>query len=105
MVIADYVPVMTKRIQKEFDPLRIILFGSVARGEIGPDSDIDLLVVFPEVENKRQTCIAIRRSLSDLPVPKNIFVTTPSEIEERGHLVGDILKSALAEGTVVYDRS
>lgn len=38
---------MVLQIVKRFDPERIILFGSAARGEAGPDSDVDLLVVMP----------------------------------------------------------
>ena len=105
MVISDYLPIMTERIRKDFDPVRIILFGSTVRGETDSDSDIDLLVVLPKVENKRRASVAIRRALSDLPVSKDIFVTTPDEIQKRGNLVGDILKAALSEGTVIYERS
>jgi len=105
MVIPDYIPIMTERIRKEFDPIRIILFGSTAQGETDFDSDIDLLVVLPFVENKRRASVAIRRTLTDLPVSKDIFVTTPEEIRKRGKLVGDILRTALSEGTVVYERS
>jgi predicted nucleotidyltransferase len=105
MVISDYLPIMTERIRKDFNPVRIILFGSAARGQIDSNSDIDLLVVLPKVDNKRRASVAIRRILSDLPVSKDIFVTTPDEIEKRGNLVGDILKSALSEGKVVYERS
>ncbi|MCX7046686.1 MAG: nucleotidyltransferase domain-containing protein [Candidatus Sumerlaeota bacterium] len=101
----EYVPEMTRRIAQRFDPLRIILFGSLARGEGGPDSDADLLVVFSEVKNKRQSAVEIRSSLRDLPVCKDIFVTTPEEILIRGNLVGDILYDALNEGKVIYERS
>lgn len=104
MSAVEYVPTMTERIRDVFDPVRIILFGSNARGEARSDSDIDLLVVLPDIRNKRQTSIAIRRILSDLPVSKDIFVTTPEEIDRRGNMVGDILRSALSEGKVVYER-
>ncbi len=57
----------------------------------------------PEVEDKRRTAIDIRRSLGDLPISKDVVVTTPEEIERRGHVVGSVLHSALREGRVVYD--
>jgi predicted nucleotidyltransferase len=57
---------MTRRIVKQFDPLQIILFGSQARGDARPDSDIDLLVVFPHVENSRTMMVAILDELSGL---------------------------------------
>ena len=101
MTTADMIQTMTDRIVQDFNPLRIILFGSHARGDAGPESDIDLLVVFPQVANKRQTAVAIRRILADLPVCKDVVVTTPEEIARRGNLIGTVLRPALREGIVV----
>ena len=95
---------MTDRIVQQFDPLKIILFGSYARGEATADSDIDLLVVLSELTHKRETTIAIRSILADLPIAKDIVVTTPVEIAEYGDLVGPILRPALREGKVIYER-
>jgi len=105
MTTADLIQTMTDRIVQDFNPLRIILFGSYARGDAGPESDIDLLVVFPQVANKRLAAVAIRRTLADLPVCKDIIVTTPEEIARRGDLVGTVLRPALREGKVLYERS
>jgi len=93
------------RIATHFQPLQIILFGSWARGTARPDSDLDLLVVLPTIENKRRTLVAILRALNGLPASKDILVTTPEEIAQRGHLVGDALRPALREGRVVYERA
>ncbi|HEX2275784.1 MAG TPA: nucleotidyltransferase domain-containing protein [Candidatus Tectomicrobia bacterium] len=105
MAHADYIQVMAERIVQDFDPVKIILFGSHARGEAGPESDIGLLVVLPEVANKRQAAVAIRRALTGLPVTKDIVVTTPEEIARRGDLVGTVLRPALREGKVLYEGS
>ena len=105
MAPADYIQVMAERIVQDFDPVKIILFGSHARGEAGPESDIGLLVVLPEVANKRQAAVAIRRALADLPVTKDIVVTTPEETARRGDLVGTVLRPALREGKVLYEGS
>ena len=88
----------------QFEPLRIILFGSRARGDAGAESDVDLLVVFSEVADKRKAAIEIRRTLADLPVSKDIVVTTPAEISRRGDLAGTVLCLALREGTVLYEQ-
>jgi len=96
---------MIRRIVRNFDPLRIILFGSHARSEAGSESDIDLLVVLPDVTDKRRAAIEIRRVLTDLPVSKDIIVTSPAEIARRGDLVGTVLRPALREGKVLYERS
>jgi len=102
---SSFIPEMTQRIAEKYNPLRIILFGSQARGDAGDTSDVDLLIVFPKVDDRRQMNIQIRRLLSDVPVCKDIFVTTPEEIEKRGHLVGDVLRTALREGQVLYEQS
>ena len=99
-LIAD----MTDRITRDFHPLRIILFGSHARGDATADSDVDLLVVLSEAPNKRQAAIEIRRALRDLPISKDIIVTTPDEIARRGDLIGPVLRPALREGKVLYER-
>ena len=96
---------MVDRIVAGFQPLRIILFGSHARGTATPGSDVDLLVVLPDVRDNRETTVAIRQALGDLPASKDIVVTTPEEITRRGRLVGTILRAALREGKVVYERS
>lgn len=100
-LIAD----MTDRIARDFDPLRIILFGSHARGDATSDSDIDLLVVLAEAPDQRQAAIEIRRALRDIPVSKDIVVTTPDEIARRGDLIGPVLRPALREGKVLYERN
>lgn len=101
----DIVQTIMKRSVERFQPLRIVLFGSHARGEAGKWSDVDLLVVLPEVDDKRKATVEILRVLGDLPVSKDVIVTTPEEIAQRGHLIGSVLRAALREGKVVYERS
>jgi predicted nucleotidyltransferase len=105
MTPGECITVMMDRIVRDCHPLKIILFGSHARGEAGPESDLDLLVVLPEVASRRQSAVKIRCLLTDLPVPKDIVVTTPEEIARRGDLVGTVLRPALREGKVLYERS
>ncbi len=103
--IDDTLAVMTERIVSGFQPERVILFGSYARGDATSDSDIDLLVVMPDGTDRRQTAIAIRSTLGGLGVAKDVVVTTPYEITRRGDLIGTVLRPALREGKVLYDRS
>jgi uncharacterized protein len=100
----DCLPLMVERIVYYFHPLRIILFGSQARGEATADSDVDLLIVLPEVTNKREAAVRIRRVLADFPVSKDIIVTTPEEMVRRSHIVGTVLRPALRDGKVLYER-
>ena len=98
-----YLNEVIDRITRKFNPVRIILFGSWARGQATKDSDLDLLVVLPKVEHKRKTAVEILRVLNGLPISKDVVVTTPEEIKVRGQVVGDILRPALMEGKVIYE--
>jgi predicted nucleotidyltransferase len=96
---------MTERIVQAFQPERIILFGSYARGDMHEASDVDLLVVMLDGTDRRQVAIAIHGALSGLGVSKDVVVTTPEEIAQRGNLIGTVLYPALREGKVLYDRA
>ena len=104
--LEEWLPSVVGRVVERFDPLKVVLFGSLARGESNYDSDVDLLVVFDrvELENKRQLAVDIHRALAGIPVPVDVIVTDVDEIRRRGHLVGPILRPALEEGKVVYER-
>ena len=101
----DLIREMTDRIVNSMHPIKVILFGSYARGEASKDSDVDLLVVVPAIGNKREDTIAVRRILADLPVGKDIILTTPEELERRGAVIGSVLHPALREGKVLYERT
>lgn len=99
----EHISAMINRIVRNFDPVQIILFGSHARGEANRHSDIDLLVVFSECADKRKTAVDIRRVLKDMPVPKDIIVSTPEELERKRDWVGSVLRYAQQEGITLYD--
>lgn len=100
----EIISTMVDRIVEQFSPASIILFGSQARGDVNKSSDVDLLVVLNERVNKRQAAIEIRRTLRDLPVAKDILVTTPDEFSRERHVVGTIAYAAFREGKVVYEQ-
>ena len=102
MTTETVIDTMVERIVARFQPARILLFGSRARGTANRWSDVDLLVVMEDVTDKRRAAVEMRRALSDLQVSKDIIVTTPEEIARRGHLVGSVIRAALRDGKVVY---
>lgn len=96
---------MVDRIVKRFDLDKIILFGSHARGDAGPDSDVGLLVVMPVIGSKREKMVEIGVALHDIPFLKDIIVTTPEGFEWRKEIVGTIEGSAVQGGKVLYARA
>jgi len=96
---------MVDRIVRQFHPERVILFGSHARGEAGPDSDVDLLVVMPFRGLKHHKQVEIRMALQDTRLPVDIIVTSPEDFAWREKVVGTIEYPAVKEGIVLYVNS
>ena len=96
---------IVKRIIERFDPEKVILFGSYARGEAGPDSDVDILVVMPVKGSKRQKQLEVRMALPDMRLPVDVIVTRPDEYAWRKDVVGTIEWPAAHEGKVLHARS
>lgn len=95
---------MVRRIVEGFHPEKIILFGSHAHGNAGPDSDVDLLIVTP-TSSKRDTTRAIGVALHGMGLPKDIVVVTPDEFERRKNIVGTLAYPAHHEGRILWTRT
>lgn len=100
-----WLPAIVGRIVRLVDPVRIILFGSRARGDARDDSDYDILVILDEVENRRTMRIRIRAALDDLPIAKDVIVATADDVAGPHGRPWGVLYWALAEGRVVYERA
>lgn len=91
------------------DPEEIILFGSRARGDARPDSDIDLLVVesepFGEDRSRAAEALRLYRALGVQGVAKDILVCSLEDVEYWRDSLNNILARALREGEVIYERS
>ena len=95
---------MTRRIIEQFNPIKIVLFGSHARGTAVLDSDIDLLIIKKIEGSKRKERVAIGIALHDINVPKDIIVASPEDVARFGNTVGTILYPALKEGKILYEK-
>ena len=96
---------VTRSIVDQIDPLRIILFGSAARGEMHPHSDIDLLVIKEELGPRRgETAGRIRGQLPGERRGVDIVLISPEEAEQNRDEVYQAVGQALAHGRTVYER-
>jgi predicted nucleotidyltransferase len=102
MSVDERIELMVRRIVERFRPKRIILFGSHARGEAHPESDVDLMVVMPVDGSRRARQVEIRLALRDIRGAKDIVIVTPEELERYRDVVGTIVEPALREGKVLY---
>ena|SRR4030042_2200761 len=93
---------MVRRIVAQFQPEKIILFGSHARDTAGRDSDVDLLVVMPVRGSKLKTELQIQTILDDIRLCKDVIVSDPADFEWRKDVVGTIEWPANHEGKVLY---
>ena len=90
------------------DPERIILFGSRARGDARPDSDVDLLVVEAEPFGENRSCaeesLRLYRALGAQGIDKDILVCSLDDLEYWRDSLNNVLARALREGEVLYER-
>ena len=98
--LAVWAPRVADRIVERCGARRVVLYGSVARGDDGPDSDIDLLVVMPIVGRRHDAAVRVLNELRDLPVPVGITVVDPARLDEEASVPG-VVRAALREGTVL----
>lgn len=81
---------------------QVILFGSHARGEGNPHSDLDFLVIEPKVGDTRAEAVRLRRALRGILAPMDIIVVSRRQAEEWRNVRGTVIHAALAEGLVLH---
>jgi uncharacterized protein len=92
------------RIVEAFHPVRIVVFGSHARGDQTEDSDLDLFV---EMETERcapERAIEVSSSFGLRRWPLDVVVYTPAEVRRLRNVHGTLLSIIEAEGEVLYER-
>ena len=100
--VAEQLDELVRRVVDAVHPLQIILFGSAARGEMGPDSDFDILVVMPDGTHRRHTAQRIYRTVRGVRIPYDVVVATPLDLEKYGNSVGLVFRTVLQEGRQIY---
>lgn len=82
---------------------RVIVFGSYARGDAGPDSDLDLLVIEPDVRMRRAESARLRRELRNLEVALDVFVVDRRHVDRWGQVPGTMIHEALRTGRILVE--
>ncbi|MBN2027963.1 MAG: nucleotidyltransferase domain-containing protein [Actinobacteria bacterium] len=99
----DVLDEIVRRLIEAYQPERIILFGSIARGDAGPDSDYDLLVIVPDNAplERRRSRLAYER-LWGTGAAADVLVWTKNYFESRLHLKASLSATIAEEGKILY---
>ena len=104
MVDEETLEAAKRRLVEAFDPHKIILFGSSARGTADPHSDVDILVVCPFKGSRRTLMTAMDRALRGLGFARDIVILSPEEFERDRHIPGTVARPAYREGRILYEQ-
>jgi predicted nucleotidyltransferase len=103
-VTREHLQEVVRRVRRDFNPQRILLFGSHADGRPMPDSDVDLLVVMESNQRAAARSATVAKALLDIPFPMDILVRTPDEIRHRLEIGDHFIREILERGEVLYER-
>jgi len=98
----EQLEMLVQRICDAVHPLRIILFGSAARGEMHHESDIDVAVVVPEDTDRHQIYENLYPRMVGLGIAVDIVVTTQQELDTHKAAIGMIYREILRHGKELY---
>jgi predicted nucleotidyltransferase len=98
----DVLDEIIRRIVRVAQPQRILLFGSFARGNAGPHSDLDLLVIKEGDFHRRRLTRRIYESLTGVGQAVDVIVVTAEDVERYGNVPALIISPAIREGREIY---
>ena len=103
MISEQTIQQAVERLVAAANPSKVILFGSYARGDATENSDLDLMVIEPEVANKFDEMVRLRNVMGDMSVGVDLLVYSDREASSRSQVAGTVLYWAFKEGRVLYD--
>lgn len=92
-----------RRLSAAAPDAQVILFGSHARGEASPRSDVDFLVVEPEVANEAEESVRLHRTLRDLRMPADVIVVSRAYADRWRGVRGGLVHTAFSQGRVLAE--
>jgi len=104
MITQNQISQAIDRLIKKFDPQKIILFGSHARGITHDKSDVDLFIISPFEGKRRKVLVEMDRSLLGIGFALDLILLTPDEFERDHEIPGTIARPAAREGKILYER-
>ncbi len=102
MVAMRHIEEFGRKVGEEFGAERVILFGSYARGDAAPDSDVDILVVAAFEGRSVDKSVEIRMKLRP-GFPMDLLVRTPEKVRERIEMGDALMREILNQGKVLYE--
>lgn len=104
--LREWIPDLVAAVLAAFDPVQIIVFGSVASGTDGPDSDLDVLVVLDDapLDRRRGLMVELRKATRTVRAPRDLLVTSQADFVRDRAAVGSIEHAAFHGGRVVHER-
>lgn len=94
---------VTSRIVERFQPRRVVLFGSRARGEAGPGSDLDLFIEMDTDRRPPERAVDVAALFGLRPWPLDVVVYTPEEVARLRGVGGTLLSLIESEGRTLYE--
>jgi uncharacterized protein len=96
---------LLRRLVAAYDPERVYLFGSVARGEVGPDSDYDLMIIVPDdAAPERLRSRLAYQATRGTGTAADVLVWPKTSFERRARVVASLPATVLREGKLLYGR-
>ena len=95
---------ITHRIVDQFNPDKIVLFGSHAYGQPGPDSDVDLFVIMESQQSSARRSALVSLACRPPLLAMDMLVRTPLEVEQRLAAGDSFIRDILTRGRVLYER-